>query len=286
MKTSVLISSFAALCLLITFAESPMRRFADNNTNPDSYSYFPASTKQFTAIPENTADMPAVSSVSDNTLKIHDLSYLKFSVSDYMEPVSANPGEAVDLPENSDFGYLKFNVAEYSNETATEDSDLGYLKFNAADYSETDASLPEEPDYSYLKFNVADYSPEATSEEPDLSFLKFKVADYSTETPSEEPDFSFLKFNVADYSTETASEVPDFSFLKFNVADYSNSTASEESDLSYLKFNVNVFVGDSELSKGEFEELPESETATGDKAGISSIGQLQYIKFDVRNYCQ
>jgi hypothetical protein len=242
MKTSVLISSFAALCLLITFAESPMRRFADNNTNPDSYSYFPASRKQYTSVPENMADITAVSPVSKSTLKVEDFSYLKFSVSDYVEPVSADFAEA--------------------------------------------GALTEEPDFGFLKFNVADYSPEATSEEPDLSFLKFKVADYSTETPSEEPDFSFLKFNVADYSTETASEVPDFSFLKFNVADYSNSTASEESDLSYLKFNVNVFVGDSELSKGEFEELPESETATGDKAGISSIGQLQYIKFDVRNYCQ
>jgi hypothetical protein len=124
MKTSILISSFAALCILLTFAEAPRRNSVE---------------KRSIILTENSAIEPATRAIllpgivitaerkKDvvNTFSVtstDDYSYLKFNVNDYSEMAAMNPEEYDVLPEatESDFSYLKFEFTDYYTVTATD----------------------------------------------------------------------------------------------------------------------------------------------------------------------
>ena len=231
MKTSIIISTVAAVSLMITFAETPMNRDAQFNkeTLYNNISYIPA--KSITTTPE-----------------------VEFSA--YTKADGA-ANTKVDLSE--DFSYLKFNVANYTeaNEVAAaanEENFFGYLKFNVNDYAATEDESIETPvnEFEYLKFNVNDYSANENAE--------------SIESPANE--FEYLKFNVNDYSANENDEsiespVDEFDYLKFNVNNYKTTDNNETfkspaNEFDYLKFDVNRYSSDN-LSSGHEVELPVTE---------------------------
>ncbi len=180
MKTSILMSSFAALCLLITFAESPSRRTIHNNnavtTNEISYvtvySKNMSNTSKYISCSENTA--VDKKTVAEN----NDLSYLKFNVADYLEPETEDEIEIApsNTTDNKNLDYLKFDILDYKVST-----------------DEITFELPEMPlnDFEYLKFDINSFT---NGDENDLNKI--------TDQPSDE--FSYLKFNANKFSGNSA----------------------------------------------------------------------------------
>ena len=228
MKTSIIVSSAAALCLMITIAENPANR---NSVNENSVAV--SLLSNFTG--DNSIVISPVT-YSINTRVIH---------------------EAYQSANNTDLSYLEFDVTDYMNEeemvtSANEETTFDYLKFNPADYS-TDAEsgsademeLPEN-DFGYLKFDVNAYSD--ASDEGTFDYLKFNVADYISDE----------NFSSAE---EIELPVNDFEYLKFDVNSYTNSeSASEitelpEDDFSYLIFDVNKYTNEY-LNTASAEEMP------------------------------
>ncbi len=218
MKTSIILSSFAALCLLVTFAESPTRRNSDsyNASSASHYTYVPANL--VTAKPAITisAAKAKASKIESSATVAEDISYLKFDVADYSDAEKM----AAEVSTENSFEYLKFDVNDYNADYEVNSFDaidlpadeLGYLKFDVNDYTTTDAKesieLPES-DFDYLKFDVADYTTTDAAE--------------SIELP--ESNFNYLKFDVNNYTTTDAAE----------------SIELPESNYYYLKFDVNAF---------------------------------------------
>jgi hypothetical protein len=165
MKTSIIISSVAALCLMITIVESPSRK--SNNSrksfpvNPVAYFTTQKSNSQV----ESTA-LAYNFKLRENkpSLTSSDLSYLKFDVTDYIDENEILSEDII----KSDYTNLKFNVADFYStpeskvidETILPQSDLEYLKFHVETYmvSEKEESIepgdPNKTDFSYLKFDV------------------------------------------------------------------------------------------------------------------------------------
>jgi helix-turn-helix protein len=200
MKTSVILSTLAALCLIITFAESPKHQNtqANNTISVDHISYISAN---LTAA--NSEAKLSSNSGKETTVKNND-------------QVSYEENE----PTVNEFDYLKFNVIDYATTESVE--------------------TPETPvnEFEYLKFNVNDYTTNVSDETPEtpaneFEYLKFNVNDYTTKVSDETPEtqvneFEYLKFNVNDYTTTESVETPEtpaneFEYLKFKVNDYTNS---------------------------------------------------------------
>jgi hypothetical protein len=149
MKTSILISSITALCLMIAFAEAP-RRHGDDNPNISAFDNISIMTvKSMAMLPGVviTAERKKKADISLPDASSEEFGHLRFDVSIYMEEDAANPLDAEAMPEaaETDFSYLKFDVTDY-------------MDADAADSYETE-ELPEaaENDFSYLKFDVAKY---------------------------------------------------------------------------------------------------------------------------------
>jgi hypothetical protein len=174
MKTSILISSFAALCLVITFAELVNRRSADKNnaTTNDMISIVPVNKVRIA--PEHKVSLNQMKATAEiiPVLPAEDFSYLKFNVSDYMEVAtiaSTEPEVLTALPE-PDCAYLKFGVNDYTDNTGVVSfgdielpvNDLEYLRFDVENYSHSTFDLFETMDlpadnFSYLKFRASEY---------------------------------------------------------------------------------------------------------------------------------
>ncbi len=219
MKTSILISSIAALCLLITFAEAP-HRYAEDKMDL-------ASTDNISIVTTNRATMlPGVVIIPDRIkeaaitlpgIPAEEFSYLKFEVNEYMEADASNPEEADIIPEpkEADYSYLKFEVNDY-------------LEAEAANPDEADI-MPEttEVDFSYLKFNVSNYDSgsELNSDElaelpvNEFEYLRFDVNDYIN-SGIEENEIEVLPLEEGETTIE-------FSYLRFDVTKYYNSDGQD-----------------------------------------------------------
>jgi len=177
MKTSILISSIAALLLMITFAESPSRRNADklNASTTDEISFIQING----FMPLTETNKPKIkkeaSHVTLPSIPVEDYSYLKFDVSDYMAS-DGNLDVNTEMPETEemDFTYLKFDVSEYTTNSEFTDSEsielpvneFAYLRFDVNDYytagdTETIETVVDE--FSYLKFDVNNFYSEKTT---------------------------------------------------------------------------------------------------------------------------
>jgi hypothetical protein len=229
MKTSIIVSTFAALTLMVTLVEVPTHRNAENNivTSVSNYSYLPASLVSAEPAMKSSASARKESTVKTSLPSAEDLSYLKFDVANYLN----DEHMATEVNNENSLEYLKFDVNEYtpSDETASYESielpvnEFDYLKFDVNDYTSTNETVSDESielpvnEFNYLKFDVNDYT--STNE---------TVSDESIELPVNE--FNYLKFDVNDYtsSDEAASyesiELPvnEFEYLKFDVSKYSN----------------------------------------------------------------
>ena len=234
MKTSIIISTVAAVCLMITNAESPMNRNAQFDTK-NLYS-------NILYIPSNAS---ATAEVSRNAITIE------------------NTEARTKISANNNFSYLKFNVADYSDADnrltdANAENLFEYLKFDSNNYDKnhelTSTELKERTlhKFDYLKFDANNYT--ATDN------------DETIETPLNE--FDYLKFDVNNYTAtdnvETI-ETPanEFEYLKFNVNDYSANENDESietpvNEFDYLKFDVNKY-SSTDLSTGQNVELPVAE---------------------------
>ena len=173
-------SSFAALCLLITFAESPSSRSIHNNNAVTSneisyvtvYSKNMSNTNKYISLRENTA--VDKKTVAEN----NDLSYLKFNVSDYAAPESCNEIEIApsNSADNKNLDYLKFDILNYKVSTDEITFELPEMSLN---------------DFGYLKFNINSFT---NGDDNDLNKI--------TDLPSDE--FSYLKFKANKFSGNTA----------------------------------------------------------------------------------
>ncbi|MEI6060907.1 MAG: hypothetical protein WCR72_09370 [Bacteroidota bacterium] len=263
MKTSILISTFAAFCLLITFAESPSRRFADkrNGIAVDGIScsqvnYTGSSLANAISGYEDNA-----TGLSSNLYKTADFSYLKFNALYFIEAENAGSIETEVLPEAVTFDYLKFNAGMYTNETVG--TELPEAENNLASNSLTNST---ESGYSYLKFNPEAFIQNSGS-----------VSDETIELPSAGMDY--LKFNVNKFiNTSKTSELTedaasDLSYLKFDASKFAHSeefTALPASDFNYLKFDASKF----SISGDENSEEISGTPANG----------YNYLKFDATKF--
>ena len=181
MKTSIIISSIAALLLMITFAESPSRRNVNklNASTTDEISFIQINGLMPLTETKKTIIKKEASDVTLPSIPAEDYSYLKFNVSDFIAS-EANLDVYDVLPENpvSDYSYLKFDVNEYSNNSEFTDSEA--------------IELPGQPvnEFAYLRFDVNDY------------YTAGEIETIETEVD----EFSYLKFDVNSYYTPSVND--------------------------------------------------------------------------------
>jgi hypothetical protein len=154
-SSSILMSSFGALLILIAVSENAVKR-SDDLSKPNQ------TAAKVQAVAMKTTK-PSATYTPNPSVFATDISYLKFNVSDF----TATEYCCDDMPETIDFSFLKFAVADYSDTeigALPEDSDFDYLKFNADNYASSPYLDEENPesDFCYLKFDVQKYMPNDT----------------------------------------------------------------------------------------------------------------------------
>ncbi|MEI8045931.1 MAG: hypothetical protein WCI92_01025 [Bacteroidota bacterium] len=201
MKTSILISSIAALCLLGTFAVAPRHHSEErmNITSTNNILFTSANTVTMLPGVVISADRKREAAVSLPLDSPEDFSYLKFNASDYLPAENISPDEANMLPEEivTDLSYLKFNTDDYVTESTDEEIELPVNESIT-----TDASFSEllETEFGYLRFEVDDYIGNAAEigELPSEETKTLNKNDKSTPTETSQ-DFGYLKFDVINY---------------------------------------------------------------------------------------
>lgn len=184
MKSNILISSFAALCLMLTISEVPNHTTSEKSfafsANP--FSYFPVKNSSPVSEKKLTIITSAETSANANLTQIEDFSYLKFDVSEYVED------------------YEKFQP-ETDEPSVYTQSSFDYLKFDVSDYVKNDVSNSTEPaallekDFDYLKFDVSKFTDNNSSNQDEASEINSK-------------EFDYLKFDANKYSSQSAT-LPD-----------------------------------------------------------------------------
>lgn len=194
MKTSVLISSITALCLLVTFAVTPRRHGEDKMKLASTTDISFAVEKRATMLPGVviTPDRKKEARITVPVIPAEDFSYLKFNVADYMESDGVNPAEAEVLPESTetDFAYLKFRIDDYISGSELTGEELAELPVN---------------DFGYLRFDVNSYINNSGIENTGIGELPETEANTGhaeVKVPGEITiELSYLKFDVNKYYT-------------------------------------------------------------------------------------
>jgi hypothetical protein len=145
--SSILMSSFGALLILISVHENALKRTDDLSKTDQTV----AKAQPMMAINEASSVRSALP-VSKIT---NDFSYLKFNVSDFESTETGND----EMPAETNFDYLKFKASDYIEtkiDVLPGDSDFNYLKFDVNDYKISTCRKEELPsaDLDYLKFDV------------------------------------------------------------------------------------------------------------------------------------
>jgi hypothetical protein len=208
MKTSVLISSITAFCLLVTFAVTPRRHGEDKINLASTTDFSFAVEKRATMLPGVviTADKKRESGVTVPVIPAEDLSYLKFDVTDYMESEGVNPTESEVLPEatEADLRYLKFRIDDYSTGSELTGDEIAELPFN---------------EFGYLRFDVNQFINNSGTENTGIG----ELPEAETGTGQAEVtvpvkttiELSYLKFDINKYynpgnqGTEEKFELPE-----------------------------------------------------------------------------
>jgi hypothetical protein len=206
MKTSVLISSIAALYLLVAFAETTRRHGEDKLNVASTENISIPTVKMATMLPGVVikADRKKEAGFSIPVIPAEDFSYLKFDVTDYLEAEAINQDEAEVLPEaiEADYSYLKFNISDYTDLELTGNEITELL---AIENNTISAPEPIVNEFEYLRFDVNDYISNSATETDEIG-----------ELPSEpENEFGYLKFDVTKYyssaslSSDEQFELPE-----------------------------------------------------------------------------
>jgi hypothetical protein len=174
MKTSILISSFAALCLLLTFAEAPRRHGEVRMNKASGENISIASVERAIMLPGVTITANKKIETRSNIpdLPAEDFGYLKFDVNNYILDAALSDDEITELPDNSndvlnpsftepapnEFVYLRFDVNDYINKDGAEE--IGELPVEESinpDKANIPAPAETINEYGYLKFDVSEY---------------------------------------------------------------------------------------------------------------------------------
>ncbi|MEI8046527.1 MAG: hypothetical protein WCI92_04040 [Bacteroidota bacterium] len=201
MKTSVLIPTFAALCLLVTFAEKPRHKSAENS-NVSLVSSFYFSPDKF-VYEEPVLNSSVVKAQNAHTKRAENtkecFGYLKFDLADYKD----NTEMLTEETAGNSFEYLKFDVSRYTDntkpmvpdESGMPENEFANLKFDVSEYNGTAALMPydkielPEDEFEYLKFDVNKF---IVNDETNAAETMGLPAD----------EFSYLKFDVNKYSSQ------------------------------------------------------------------------------------
>ncbi|MFN8134035.1 MAG: hypothetical protein U0Z17_01950 [Bacteroidales bacterium] len=262
MKTTALLSTFAAFFLLITFAETPSLRHTEINKAAmiNDLTYIPANlvVVESTTVAERTyAETPKAKIAQEP-----DFSYLKFDVADYLP----ENDEATDLVPDNTFDYLKFHASDYvageSESMEMPASEHGSYAFDVNSYDASaysDAENMELPanETEYLKFDVNKYI-SSESVDPENMEMPANV-------------FGYLKFDVNAYTSTTTTDPTEYelpanenSKYKFDVNAYSNTINPVSTDelpadnFSHLKFDANNYSNSNTTATMNSDELPEN----------------------------
>jgi hypothetical protein len=198
MKTSILISSFAALCLLVTFAEAPRRHGEIKMIAAPTENITFTTTNSVTMLsgPVITAERKNTSAIAVTAVAADDFGYLKFDVNTYMEADAANPEEVEMLPEaiETDFSYLKFNLGDYITDSGANGDEITELPESEISPVTSSANVPPAHEFDYLRFDVTNYinESEGIGELPAEEILPLDNERIMS-------SLNALKFNVANY---------------------------------------------------------------------------------------
>jgi len=221
MKTSILISSIAAICLLATFAVAPRQHGEDNIslTSTDNISIVSAGSATMLPGVVITAEKNKAEEISIPFVPVEDFTYLKFEVAEYMEADATNTDETEVLPEAAESGlsYLKFNVGDYMSDSELSSDAIAELPVSELN---TSAPVPATNEFEYLRFDVNDFIGNTDTETAGIGELP--AEETSTMNPSGEnlpgvipPEFGYLKFVVTKYydsakpGNDTLTELPE-----------------------------------------------------------------------------
>lgn len=208
MKTSILVSGFAALCLLVTFAEAPRRHREDkmNVASKDNISIEIA--KKAIVLPgvaiTNNGNNDAWITVPANPAK--DFSYLKFGATEYMETEANNQDVTEVLPEASEaeFRYLKFKIIDFQTDSEFNDDEMPELPVNENKASTISKQEPIVNDFEYLRFDSNDYTSASRADSNEIDELPLDEAKtvnpVQIRAPGETTDeFEYLKFEIIKF---------------------------------------------------------------------------------------
>jgi hypothetical protein len=198
MRTSVIISSIAALCLMSSFAELSDQSRSDINSATSQINFPNATADETSALfteTYNASERKNEANTSASPNADNDFSYLKFDVAAYSKtgaPVMDVP-MAMPSKSDSDFPYLKFDANRYNSDgTLTEDSSLA-LPLNE--------NTPAD-EFEYLKFNISKISGQNASSELQVTNEPAVEQTSGNELNSVSArDCDYLKFDVDYYSS-------------------------------------------------------------------------------------
>lgn len=178
MKTSHILSTFAAVCIFLTLIAAPVAR--KNVPDPKATQENPqGNTMQPKYILELASNeiRPIAAPIS---LTEVDMEQYKFDVNQYVDEDALNT-DLIEMPVNesqTNLDYLKFDITEYIDELASftdlnelpmsDDSNLEYLRFDVGKYLNQNTSNTESIEMpldnsntgtlEYLKFDVHKYA--------------------------------------------------------------------------------------------------------------------------------
>lgn len=193
MKTSVLISSITALCLLVTFAVTPRRHGEDKMNSASANEISFAVEKRATMLPGVviTPDSKKEAGISIPVIPAEDFGYLKFGVAEYMNSDAASLDEVESLPETAeaDFSYLKFRIDDYIEGSELTGDEIEELPLN---------------EFGYLRFDVNKYINNEETENFGIGELPSAETTTGSQSGITVPgattiEFGYLKFDVNKY---------------------------------------------------------------------------------------
>jgi len=206
MKTTILISGFAALCLLVTFAEAPRRHGKDKMNSASTENITFMSVKRATMLPG-----VVITPKSNNEAVIvpvgtaENFVHQEIEIPEY-KVVDAVNLEADEIPTeviDADYSYLKFDVTDFSTESELTDGEITELPLPESSIPAAAVPEPAINKFEYLAFDVNDYIKNSGKEPTDIGELPLDLEESKTVNPTAPgfalPEFGYLKFDVTKY---------------------------------------------------------------------------------------
>ncbi len=228
MKTSIIVSNLAALCLVVLFTDVSNFNWIKEtkSTSLNEISLLPAQVTTLATSTEPVRNLPVINRkiVNDQVPENDSYNYLKFDVACNSKTGSVDGEVIAELPVSSDneLEYLKFNVNEY---------------ISLEDQSDVYKELPEKDENTNNAPSSVNIINTISTE---FEYLKFDVNNFITNDRSADIEIGELPMKEAiDMSTENTSP-----------------SALTENEINRLKFYVNRYYKENEPGYNKIDELP------------------------------